>query len=81
MSCRRLRLFCATAVGICTLASASAARAAFDSAQKPEHADVTVLRVVPEGDQVPSPVRQIVISFDRVMVPIGDMSVAPDKAP
>ncbi len=81
MSSRRLAIYCAAALGINALTVTTTAWAAFDSAQKPKNADVTVMRAVPEGDQVPSPARQIVITFDRIMVPIGDMSVASDKAP
>jgi hypothetical protein len=41
----------------------------------PTDADLEILRVVPEGDQVPAPRRQIVITFDRPVMPLGTMTV------
>lgn len=55
------------------------ARAQFDSAAPPMDSDLQVLRVVPEGQQVPPPGRQIVVTFDRPVMPLGVMSV--DAAP
>jgi uncharacterized protein YfaS (alpha-2-macroglobulin family) len=43
--------------------------------------DLRVDRVVPEGQQVPSTNRQIVVTFDRPVVPLGDMSVTTANAP
>ena len=57
------------------------AHAVFDSAAPPPAADLQVARVVPEGDVVPAPGRQIVITFDRPVVPIGTMAVDGDRAP
>ena len=54
---------------------AQAAWAAFDSAALPTDSDLKVARVVPEGDQVPPPGRQIVVTFDRPVVTIGLMAV------
>ncbi len=44
-------------------------------------ADLQVTRVVPEGLQVPATNRQIVVTFDRPMVPLGGMSVTAANAP
>ncbi len=63
------------------LALSSPARAVFDSATKPSSPDLTVVRSVPEGLEVPLSSRQIVVTFDRVVVPIGDMNVDDDKSP
>lgn len=51
----------------------SMAYAAYDSAAKPTSAEVHVLRITPEGTQVP-PGRQVVVTFDRPMAPLGDMA-------
>jgi alpha-2-macroglobulin len=55
---------------------AQGAQTAFDSAAAPAGTELKVLRAVPEGQQVPPPGRQIVITFDRAVVPVGAMSVA-----
>jgi uncharacterized protein YfaS (alpha-2-macroglobulin family) len=47
----------------------------------PQVADLQVERVVPEGLQVPAANRQIVVTFDRPVVPLGDMSVSDADAP
>ncbi len=60
---------------------AQAAWAVFDSAVVPTDSDLKVARVVPEGDQVPSPVRQIVVTFDRPVVALGLMAVDAAHAP
>ncbi len=59
---------------------ASSAQAALDSASPPPPGDVQVARVTPEGANVPA-ARQIVVTFDRPMTPIGDMLLTADKAP
>jgi alpha-2-macroglobulin len=61
--------------------STPAALAAYDSADKPLRAELSVLRGVPVGAEVPNPLRQIVVTFDRIVVPIGNMQVAADQAP
>jgi len=55
-------------------------RAAFDSAAPAPKGDVQVLRVVPQGKDVPLG-RQIVVTFDRPMKPIGDMRVSAANSP
>ena len=60
---------------------AQAAWAVFDSAVVPTDSDLKVARVVPEGDQVPSPVRQIVVTFDRPVVALGLMAVDAAHSP
>jgi len=46
-----------------------------------DSAELQVTRVVPEGIQVPSSDRQIVVTFDRPVVPLGDMSVTDANSP
>lgn len=55
-------------------------RAAFDSGAPAPKGDVQVLRITPQGKEVPAQ-RQIVVTFDRPMKPIGDMSAAADHVP
>jgi uncharacterized protein YfaS (alpha-2-macroglobulin family) len=55
-------------------------RAAFDSAAPVPKGDVQVVRVTPAGKEVPAG-RQIVITFDRPMRPVGDMSVSSEHSP
>ena len=55
-------------------------RAAFDSAAPAPKGDVQVVRVTPAGKDVPAG-RQIVVTFDRPMKPLGDMAVAAERAP
>jgi alpha-2-macroglobulin len=60
---------------------AQAAWAVFDSAAAPAGSDLEVARVVPEGDQVPAPGRQIVVTFDRPVVALGSMAVDQARSP
>ena len=60
---------------------AQAAWAVFDSAAVPTGSDLKVARVVPEGDQVPAPGRQIVVTFDRPVVALGSMAVDAARSP
>jgi uncharacterized protein YfaS (alpha-2-macroglobulin family) len=60
---------------------AQAAWAVFDSAGVPTDSDLKVARVVPEGDEVPLPGRQIVVTFDRPVVPIGLTAVNAAASP
>jgi alpha-2-macroglobulin len=60
---------------------AQAAWAVLDSAALPTGSDLEVARVVPEGDQVPPPGRQIVVTFDRPVVALGLMTVDAAHAP
>ncbi len=53
--------------------------AAFDSTAKPT-GSLQVSRVTPEGTDVP-PGRQIVVTFDRPIAPIGDMQLSAVNAP
>jgi uncharacterized protein YfaS (alpha-2-macroglobulin family) len=55
-------------------------RAAFDSAAPVPQGDVEVVRVTPAGTAVPAG-RQVVITFDRPMRPMGDMSVSSEHSP
>src|SRR5262245_24683432 len=54
--------------------------AAFDSATPPPPGDVLISRVTPEGKEVPT-TRQVVVTFDRPMAPIGDMLLTADTSP
>jgi uncharacterized protein YfaS (alpha-2-macroglobulin family) len=73
-----MRLFIATAlfcIGLC-----APALAAFDSAEFAENKELRILRVTPEGADVPVG-RQIVIQFNRPVVPIGSMERASTEIP
>jgi alpha-2-macroglobulin len=67
-------------ITIACLLAQQAATAAFDSGAVPNDPDLKVLRAVPEGDKVPEPRRQIVVTFDRAVVPIGAMSLPGGRA-
>jgi uncharacterized protein YfaS (alpha-2-macroglobulin family) len=69
----------ATLVAAC-LFTERAAWAVFDSATVPTDSNLEVRRVVPEGNQVPAPVRQIVVTFDRPVTPLGKMTVEPGQS-
>jgi hypothetical protein len=55
--------------------------AVFDSAAVPTDGHLKVARVVPEGDAVPSSGRQLVVTFDRPVVPIGLVAVGGEQSP
>jgi alpha-2-macroglobulin len=57
------------------LQTARGAPGAFDSAAVPPNTQLQILRAIPEGQHVPPPGRQIVVTFDRPIVPLGVMSV------
>lgn len=54
------------------LVAAAPAHAAFDSAVAAQEKNVEILRITPEGNDV-SAGREIVLQFNRPMVPVGDM--------
>ena len=58
-----------------------AAWAVFDSAAVPAGSDLKVLRAVPEGDEVPPPGRQLLVTFDRPVVAIGQMAATAAASP
>ncbi len=58
-----------------------AAWAVFDSAAVSPGSDLKVLRAAPEGDEVPPPARQLVVTFDRPVVAIGQMAVNATASP
>lgn len=58
-----------------------AAWAAFDSAAAPTTGDLQVTRVLPEGRQVPAAGRQIVVTFDRPVTPLGAMALTAAESP
>jgi uncharacterized protein YfaS (alpha-2-macroglobulin family) len=55
--------------------------AVWDGAAVSSGTELQVARVVPEGDAVPSLSRQIVVTFDRPVVPIGSMGVEANEVP
>jgi uncharacterized protein YfaS (alpha-2-macroglobulin family) len=63
------------------LLAAQVARAAFDSAAPPPATELRVARVVPEGRTVPATERQIVVTFDRPMTPLGSMLLSGPASP
>jgi uncharacterized protein YfaS (alpha-2-macroglobulin family) len=68
-------------VALFTLWMASqSATVAWDSADTPPSRTLQVSRVIPEGVDVP-PGRQLVVTFDRPVVPLGDMFLDPARAP
>lgn len=75
--------FCLHAIVTCLSIAAAAGAAAqstpadreiraFDSARQANGGPLTLLRITPEGDDVPAG-RQIVFQFDRAVVPVGRM--------
>src|ERR1700679_3974896 len=67
-------------LGLAALAAAGmlmaqAAWAVFDSAVLPTGSDLKVAPLIPQGGYVPSPVRQIVVTFDRPVVALGLITV------
>src|SRR5258706_9124760 len=73
-----------TAAGVIVAAAlfiAPAAWAVFDSAAVPTDSNLKVARVTPVGDEVPPPGRQIVVTFDRPVVAIGQMAVSGAASP
>lgn len=52
----------------------------FDSAVRPDHAKLKLLRITPDGVDVPTG-RQVVFQFDRPVVPVGRMERNPDEIP
>ena len=75
MQCR-FSILCMTAL----LAWAGMAQAAYDSADAPKSGPLEVLRVTPEGDDVPVG-KQIVIQFNRAVVPVGKMERSAAEIP
>jgi alpha-2-macroglobulin len=55
--------------------------AAFDSAAPPAATELQVARVMPEGRKVPATDRQIVVTFDRPMNPLGSMLLNGAESP
>lgn len=67
-------------LGLLWVLSPPDAGAAFDSANQSEEGALEVRRIVPSGEDVPVG-RQIVIEFDRPVVPIGRMARDADELP
>lgn len=69
------------AFALCTVLGLShAAHAALDSADAAEEKDLSITRVTPDGTDVP-PGRQIVIEFNRPVVPLGRMERTAEELP
>ncbi|MCU7958448.1 MAG: large extracellular alpha-helical protein [gamma proteobacterium symbiont of Bathyaustriella thionipta] len=47
--------------------------AAFDSAQLPQQGELSLVRIMPSGEDVPAG-RQLVFEFNRAVVPVGEMA-------
>lgn len=62
------------------LGSGAPAFAAFDSAEAAKQKDLRILKVTPSGEDVPAG-RQIVITFNRPVVPIGKMERKKEELP
>jgi uncharacterized protein YfaS (alpha-2-macroglobulin family) len=63
--------------GLLTLLVVHSASAAFDSAQAAQQKELTIQRITPSGEDVPAEGesgRQIVIQFNRPVVPVGQMA-------
>ena len=71
----------AAVIAAASLFMATVAWAVFDSAAPPAGSNLKIVRVVPEGDEVPPPGRQIVVTFDRPVVAIGQMAVNAAASP
>jgi uncharacterized protein YfaS (alpha-2-macroglobulin family) len=77
---RAIRVLAWAVLAAAGLGLTPAAWAVFDSASMPADANLKVVRVVPEGDEAPGPGRQIVVTFDRPVVPLGNMAADPAHA-
>jgi uncharacterized protein YfaS (alpha-2-macroglobulin family) len=75
-----LKAFALAALAAASLFPGTDAWAVFDSAAAPRGQDLKVQRVVPEGNQVPSAARQLVITFDRPVTPIGATTLEAGQA-
>lgn len=73
------RLRVAALIGTAVLAT-QLTQAAYDSAAPAPKGDVQILRVTPAGADAPAG-RQIVVTFDRPMKPLGNMAVASEQSP
>jgi uncharacterized protein YfaS (alpha-2-macroglobulin family) len=74
----RHKLLCA--VLLCVLCLASWAYSAFDSADFASQKPLKIIRITPDGEDVP-PGRQIVIQFNRPVVPLGRMERTAEEIP
>ncbi|MDD2723228.1 MAG: alpha-2-macroglobulin family protein [Methylovulum sp.] len=78
MCFNRQVLTCVVALSIFWLAAD--VHAAYDSAAIPEFKGLQVIRITPDGEDVPAG-KQIVIQFDRPVVPIGKMERPSSEIP
>lgn len=62
------------------LLASQSVQAAFDSAQKPTGKKLEIIRVVPDANDAPAG-KQIVISFNRPVVPLGKMERSASEIP
>jgi len=65
---------------LCVLFIASWAHSAFDSADFASQKPLEIIRITPDGEDVP-PGRQIVIQFNRPVVPLGRMERTSEEIP
>jgi alpha-2-macroglobulin len=75
---KRERAIAAVCAG---LLAVQGAWGAFDSAPPPAATELQVARVVPEGGKVPATNRQIVVTFDRPVSPLGTRSLSAAESP
>jgi uncharacterized protein YfaS (alpha-2-macroglobulin family) len=78
---RAPRCIAAVATAAAALLLTQPAWAVFDSAAVATGTDLEVARVVPEGDSVPGAARQLVVTFDRAVVPVGATTVSAENSP
>ena len=72
--------FCLAFVLCTVLGLSSAAHAALDSADAAQEKDLKITRITPDGLDVPA-ARQVVIEFNRPVVPLGRMERTADELP
>jgi uncharacterized protein YfaS (alpha-2-macroglobulin family) len=78
---RAPRCMAAAATAAAALLLTQPVWAVFDSAAVATGTELEVARVVPEGDSVPGAARQLVVTFDRAVVPVGAIAVSAENSP
>jgi hypothetical protein len=77
----KFKLQWATLAVCAGLSALQFAGAAFDSAVLPTTTELQVARTIPEGKKVPVTDRQIVVTFDRPVTPLGSMALSGAESP
>lgn len=78
MNFNRFALSLSLVISVCSLPLA--AQAAYDSADAPASGNLEILKVTPDGEDVPAS-KQLVIQFNRPVVPIGKMERSAAEIP